>query len=141
MLLLHAPEAIDAHGDYGNVEILREQTDAVLERGHGRSVAHVDITLGKNQDAVAAIDGLAGKTKALAKPRKARQRENVEQRDNRKIFESPQETFGERPFVRRVAERLEFLAPHRRSETVPKARGKSNKDESDIGAAGNVVGN
>ena len=104
VLLLHAPEAIDAHGDHGNIEILRQEADAVLERGHFWSVAHVDIALRKNQNAVAAIDGFPSKTKAFAKAGKARQRENVEERDNRKIFEPPQETFGERPFVRRVAE-------------------------------------
>jgi len=104
VLFLHAPQAVDAHGNHGNVEILREQADAVLERGHLRSVAHVDIAFRKNQDAVAAIDGFTGKTKTFAEAGKTGERKNVEERDNRKIFEPPQETFGERPFVRRVAE-------------------------------------
>src|SRR5260370_5158092 len=104
VLLLHAPEAVDAHGDYGNVEILRQQADAVLEGGHLRSFAHVDIALRKNQDAVAAIDGFASKTKTLAKAGKTRKREDVEERDNREIFESPEETFGEGPFARGVPE-------------------------------------
>ena len=104
MLLLHAPEAIDAHGDHWNIEILREEADAVLERGHFRSVAHVDIALRKDQDAVATVDGFTRKTKALAKAGETRQRKNVEKRDYRKIFESPQKTSGERPFGRWVAE-------------------------------------
>lgn len=104
VLLLHEPEAVDAHGDYGNVEILRQQADAGLERRHFRSFAHVDIALGKNQDTVAAIDRFPGKTKAFAKTGKSRKRENVEERHYREIFEPAQETFCERPFAWRVAE-------------------------------------
>lgn len=140
VLLLHAPETVDAHGDNRDVEILREQADAVLEGDHVRSVAHVDIALRKNQDAVAPVDGFTGKTKALAKAGKPRERENVEERDYREIFEPPQESFRERPFGRWVAERLEFLAAHGRSETMTKAWRKSDKDQTDIGATRNVIG-
>ena len=35
---------------------------------------------------------------------------------------------------------MQLLAAHRRGETMTKARGESNKNESNIGAAGNVIG-
>ena len=55
MLLFHLPNAIEAHGDNGDAEILGEEADAGLEGDHVRGVAVVDEAFGEDEEAVATI--------------------------------------------------------------------------------------
>ena len=81
---------------------------------HVRGVAIVDDAFGKNEEAVAAVDGFAGEAKAFAKAGKLREREDIEERDDQEIAELPEPAFGEKPFARRMAECLQaFRRPWR----------------------------
>lgn len=81
ILLLHSPEAIDAQGHDGNVEILGEQADAGLKRDHAGGVAIVDDAFRENQHAVAAVGGVSREAEAFAKAGELRQRKHVEKSD------------------------------------------------------------
>ena len=77
-LLLHLPDAVEAHGDDGDLQILGEQADALLEWDHVRCGAIVDDAFGEDEEAVAAVGGFSGEAEAFAEAGKLRQRENVE---------------------------------------------------------------
>ena len=79
MLAFHLPDAVEAYGDDGDSQILREQADAGLEFGHFASVGMVDLAFGEDQDAVAAVDGFSGEAKAFAEAGELREREDVEE--------------------------------------------------------------
>ena len=140
-MLLHLPHAIQANGHDGDLQILREQADASLEREHFRRATIVDLAFRKNEQAVAAIGGLTGETKTFAKAGKLRQRKNIEERDDKKIAELPQPTLGEKPFVGRVVELAQGFSTHGDGQLMAKAHGKRKKNEAYIGATRNVVGN
>lgn len=82
MLLLHLPDAIEAHRNDRYVEILGEEADAGLERDHLGGVTVVDDAFRKDQQTVAAIHGFTGKTKTLAEAGKLRERKDVEERNH-----------------------------------------------------------
>lgn len=109
-LLLHLPDAVKAHGDDGDTEILGEQADARLEGDHVRRVAVVDDAFGKDEKAVATIDGFAGESETFPKAGKLRKREYVEERDDEEVVELPEPAFGEEPFAGRIAEGLQSFA-------------------------------
>jgi len=47
-LLFHVPDAVEAHRDDGELQVLREETDALLKRHHFWCGAVVDYTFGEN---------------------------------------------------------------------------------------------
>ncbi len=140
MLLLHLPDAIEAHGDDGDAEILGEEADAGLEGDHVRGVAVVDDAFGKDEKAVATVCRFAGEAETLAKAGKLRKRENVEERDDQEIVELPEPALGKEPFARRMAELAQHFAAHGGGEAMAEARGKRIEDEANIGAARGVIG-
>ena len=66
MFAFHLPDAVEAHGDDGDSQILGEEADAGLESGHFAGLGIVDLAFGEDQDAVAAVDGFSGEAKAFA---------------------------------------------------------------------------
>ena len=111
-----------------------------MKWGHAAVDGVVDFTLRKNQDRVAAVDGFAGKAEALAKTGKLRERENVEQRGDQEIAELIGPALCEKPFARCSAHAAERFSSHGGGETVAKSCGECGEDETDIGAAGDVIG-
>src|SRR5204863_173402 len=79
MFALHLPDAVESHGNHGDAQILCEQADAGLKRGRLAGAGAVYSAFGKDQHAVAAVDGFAGEAEAFAKAGKLRQRKNVEE--------------------------------------------------------------
>jgi len=140
MLLLHLPDAIQAHGNNRDAEILGEEADAGLEGGHVRGAAVVDDAFGENEKAIAAIGGFAGETKALAEAGKLRERENVEERDNQEVAELPEPALGKEPFAGRMAELAQGFPAHGGGEAMAEARRKRIEDEANISAARGVIG-
>src|SRR5208283_5538549 len=124
MLLLHLPDAIEAQGDDGNVEILGEQANAGLEGNHIRSVAVVDDAFGKNKEAVAAIHRFASEAKAFAETGKLGQREHVEERDDQEIAELPEPALGEEPFSGRMTKFTQHFAAHGGGEAMAETCGE-----------------
>src|SRR5260370_6132744 len=102
-LALHLPDAIETHGDNGDAQILRQDTDAGLECRHLAGFGIVDIAFGENEDAVAAVDGFSGVAETFAEAGKLWQREDVEERDDQRVAELIGPTLGEEPFARRTA--------------------------------------
>ena len=124
MLLLHLPEAIEAHGDDGDAKILGEKTDAGLEGDHGACVAVVDDAFGEDEQAVATIGGFASEAETLAEAGEPGERKDVEERNDEKITELPKPALREKPFVRRMTKYSQAFAAHGCGETMAKARGK-----------------
>src|SRR5215469_18579614 len=90
--LLYLEKAVDAHGNDGNSEIVRQQSDP------GAKTAQIAVgcvmAFGEDKDAVPAIHRFPGKRKTLAESCLARERKQVEQRDSGEplyAIEHPQE--------------------------------------------------
>ena len=139
MLALHLPQAIDAHGNDGQIQILRQQTNAGLKCRHAGRVAIVDDAFGKYQDAVAAVGGFSGETKTFAKTGELRKRENVEKSDQQEIADLPEPALGEKPIVGRMTKGSQIFAAHGGGQSMAEARGQSVEDQANVGAAGGVI--
>jgi len=136
----HLPDAVEAHGDDGDSQILGEEADAGLESGHFAGLGIVDLAFGEDQDAVAAVDGFSGEAKAFAEAGELREREDVEEGGDEPVAELVGPAFGEEPILWRAAHFTEGFAAHGGSEMVTIARGERGEDEADVGATGDVIG-
>ncbi len=56
MLALHLPDAVEAHRNDGDAKVFGEESDATLKGSHAAILGIVDLTLGKNEHAVTAVD-------------------------------------------------------------------------------------
>src|SRR5260370_23349023 len=97
---LHLPDAVEAHWDNRDAKIPGKEADAPLKRGHAAILGIVHFAFGKNQHAVAAVDGFAHEAKAFAEAGKLRQRENVEEQGGEPIAKLIGPAFGEKPIAR-----------------------------------------
>src|SRR5205823_1472782 len=140
-LALHLPDAVEPHGYNGNPQIFREQADAGLKRRHAAVLGVVHQAFGKNQNAIAAAHGLARKAEAFPEAGELRERKNVEERDDQPVAKLVGPAFCEKPVAWGMAHVLQRFAAHRRGETVAESMGKRGKDQSDVGAARDVIGN
>src|SRR6266849_2221818 len=75
----HLPDAVQAHRNDRGAKIFCEEADTALERRHAAIFRIVDFAFGKDDHAIAAVDGFTGKTKTFAEAGKLRQRKNVEE--------------------------------------------------------------
>src|SRR5271169_3161067 len=140
MLLLHLPDTVQAHGDEGDLKILSKKANAGLESDHAGRIAVIDDAFGKDEQAVAAIGGFARKTKTFPKAGELREGENVEERNDEKVVEVREPALGEKPFSRWMTKRFQGFAAHGGRETMTKARGESIENQTNISAAGGVIG-
>src|SRR5216684_1041687 len=137
----HLPHAVEAHRNNRDAKIFDEQADAGLERSHFAGGRVVHFAFGKNQHAVAAVDGFAGKVKALAKAGKLWERKNVEEGGDKPVAELVCPTFGDKPIARRMTHFLECFSAHSDGQTMAIPRRQGCENQADISAAGNVVRN
>lgn len=77
-LLLHLPDAVEANGDDGDLEILDEEADAGLEGGHAGIITVVHDAFGEEEEAVAAVYRFTSEAETFAETGELRERENVE---------------------------------------------------------------
>src|SRR6266566_4456757 len=89
VLALHLPDAVKPHRNDGDAKIFCQQADATLEWGHAAILGIVHFTFGKNEHAVAAVDGFASEAEAFAEAGKLRERENIEQQGRDPAIASP----------------------------------------------------
>src|SRR5258708_35056730 len=111
-LLFHLPDAVETHGNYRDLQILREEADALLKGHHFWGGAVVDDAFRENEDAVAAVGGFTGEAEAFAEAGKLRKWEYVEQRNDQKIIQPPEPAFGKEPFVGRTAAFAQAFGTH-----------------------------
>src|SRR6266436_1366763 len=83
------------------------------------SSGDMHFTFGKNEHAVAAVDGFAGEAEALAEAGKLRERENVEEQGSEPVAELISPALGEEPVLRWAAHILQRFAAHGCGEAVP----------------------
>src|ERR1700694_65522 len=102
MLALHLPDAVESHRNDRDAKIFREDSDAALEWSHAAICGVVDFTFGKNEHAVAAVDGFAGKAKAFAEAGILGQRKNIEEQTGEPVAELIGPALGEKPITRRA---------------------------------------
>jgi len=138
--LLHLRDAVEAHGDYREAKILREEADAGLEFGHAAVGSVVDDAFGKNEEAVKTVGGFAGELEAVAEAGKLREGKNVEERGDQPIVYEIEPALGSGPAFGRMAHFLEGFAAHGGGEAMAESAGNCGKDEANIGAAGDVIG-
>src|SRR5438105_1063358 len=117
-LPLHLPHAVQMHRNYGNAQVLREQSDARLKRRHAPVLGVVHFAFRKNEDAVTAIDRFTGKAKALAEAGELRQWENVEEGDDQPVAKLVGPPFCKKPIARRMTHVLQSFAAHRGCKIV-----------------------
>lgn len=135
--LLGLEQAVDAHGEDRDGEILGEHADA---RTEGEQVAvRCVAAFGENEDAVSAVDGLAGVSEAAAESGFARKRKEIEERDAEEPLEAVVELEEEVSVGGRRAESFESFASGGNGEAVAETRGESGEDEAGIDVA-DVVG-
>src|SRR6267143_4284151 len=141
VLALHLPDAVEAHGNYRDAQIFGEEDDAALERRHEAIFGIVDFAFGKDQYAMATVDGFAGEAKAFAEAGKLRQRKNIEEQGGEPVAELIGPAPGEKPIARRAAHVLQRFAAHSRGEEVAVSRRQRGENQTDVGAAGDVIRN
>ena len=137
---LHLPDTVQADRENRDLQILREQADARLEFRHFAGDGIVHLAFGEDEDAVAAVDRLAGEAEAFAESGELRKREDVEERRDEPIAELVCDALGGKPILRRVAHVAEGFAAHGGREVVSIAGGQRSEDQADVGAAGDVIG-
>src|SRR6266850_5356682 len=138
---LHLPDAVEADGNDGEAKIFGEQADAALERGHFAGGRVVHFAFGKNQDAIAAVDGFAGKAETLAKAGKLRERKNVEEGGDKPVAKLVGPTFGDKPIARRMTHFLQCFSAHGDGKTMAVPPRKGCENQADVGATGDVIRN
>src|SRR6267378_3792022 len=139
VLAVHLPDAVEAHGNYRDAQIFGEEADAALERRHEAIFGIVDFAFGKDQYAMATVDGFAGEAKAFAEAGKLRQRKNIEEQGGEPVAELIGRAPGEEPIARRTAHVLQRFAAHGRGEEVAVSRRQRSQDQTDVGSARDVV--
>jgi len=87
MFALHLPDTVQANRNDRDMQIFCEEADAALKRSHVAVFGVIHFTFGKNEHAVAAVDGFAGEAEALAEAGKLRERENVEEQGSEPVAE------------------------------------------------------
>src|SRR5215469_13638497 len=128
--LFYLEKAVDAHGNDGNSEIVRQQSHPGAKPAQF-AVGRV-MTFGEDKDAVPAINRFPGKRKTLAESCLARERKQVEQRDAGEPFhaiEHPQEQISA---GRRGAQGFESFSAGGGCEFVAEPRRKRCKDKPNI---------
>src|SRR5882724_725675 len=138
---LHLPDAVKTHRNNGETKIFREQTDAALKRSHFACGRVVHLAFGKNQHAIATVNGLAGKAKTLSKAGKLRQRKHVEEGGDEPVAELIGPTSGDEPVARRMTHFLQCFAAHGDRKTMAVPSRKSCENQANIGATGDVIRN
>src|SRR6266566_1294543 len=138
---LHLPDAVESHGNHRDAQILCEQADAGLKRGHLAGAGVVHFAFGKDEHAVAAVDRFAGEAEAFAEAGKLRQRKNVEEQGGERVAELIGPAPGEEPITRRTTHVFERFAAHGRGEAVAVSRRQRGENQTDVGAARDVVRN
>jgi len=100
----------------------------------------IHYTFRKDKDGVAAVGGFAGEAEALADAGKFWERKNVEERGKQEIPELIGPVFCEKPFAGRSTHAHERFSSHCGGQAMTKTPGECSKDQADVGAAGDVVG-
>ena len=139
MLLLHAPEAVDAHGHDRDIEILGEKADAGLKGDHVWSSAVVDDAFRKDEDVVAAVGGFSCEAETFAKAGELGERKDVEESNQEEIAELPEPALDEKPLTGRMTKGLQIFAAHRRGKAIAEPGWQSIEDQADVGPPGIVI--
>src|SRR6185369_17046303 len=85
LLISQFEQTVDPYREHRKIEFVRQQPDTRLERLKLAGVGAP--AFWKNDDAVSAIDGFAGKRKALAKSVALKDREHVEERNHQTVVQ------------------------------------------------------
>src|SRR5207237_3842322 len=124
--ILDFEQAVDAHGNDWNAQIICQQTDAGTKRPQ-IAIRRV-MAFRKNQHAVTLVHGVPGIGKAFSEARLARKREKIEQGYAQcplhPIVDACKPTSGRR----RSAQSLESFAAGGSGKTVAKASGQRGED-------------
>src|SRR5882762_10204842 len=103
--------AVDAHRNYGKLQIFGEEADASPKRLH--LSVRSQVAFGKHEQAPAPVGQISGKTKTFAEAGAFRQWEDVEQRNGQKIIHAMEPAAQIRRFARfSVNVRLERRPAH-----------------------------
>src|ERR1700704_3607847 len=89
---------VDAHRNYGKLQIFGEQADARAKRLQFSVRSY--LAFGEHEHAPATVGQVPGKTKTFAEAGTFRQREDVEQRDDQKIIHAMEPAAQKKPFAR-----------------------------------------
>src|SRR6266550_4951021 len=103
--------AIDAHRNYGKLQIFGEQADARVKRLQLSVRSH--LAFGEHEHTPATVGQISGKTKTFPEAGTFRQREGVKQRNDQKIIHAMEPAAQKKPFARIIFWSFRCLTPSR----------------------------
>src|SRR5882672_2670276 len=122
--------AVDAHRNYGKLQIFGEEADASPKRLH--LSVRSQVAFGKHEQAPAPVGQISGKTKTFAEAGAFRQWEDVEQRNGQKIIHAMEPAAQKKPFAGRPAHLGETLAAHGYGEAMPQPQRQRGQHKAHI---------
>src|SRR5467141_3708577 len=131
--------AVDAHRNYGKLQIFGEQADARAKRLQFSVRSHVAFR--KHEHTPPTVGQVPGKTKTFAEAGTFRQREDVKQRNDQKIIHAMEPAAQKKRFARftvnvhrerRPAHLGETFAPHGDREPAPQPQRQRGQHKAHI---------
>ncbi len=107
-------QTVNAHGNYGQIQVRGQQSDAAAEGAHLSGIRAPAFR--EDQRAVAFVGQLAHKAEALAILGLLRQGEDVEERGNQNVAKLLAPAAQKEPLFRRMAHAAQHLTLHGRSQ-------------------------